>query len=100
MQAYNQIQSGWTSSKQEHKPHEQPSVGSETWSRNTEDRLEISAEAQVKSHAALAQQSEGLQRSATRQARLEALRQQVQAGTYNVPAELVAQKMLQVLNRL
>lgn len=99
MQAYNQIQNGRTSSKQENKPYERkPGVPVPSTSRNTGDRLEISQEAQVKSHSAVLNgQSDGPQGSVARQARLEALRQQVQTGTYDVPAELVARKMLQAL---
>lgn len=93
LQAYNKIQNGQKLSNQENKPNERNTVvrGALTSAENG-DRLEISQAAQVKNHAVA-------KAFTPREARIEALRQQVQAGTYDVPAELVARKMLQALTR-
>ncbi len=89
-QAY-QIQHTRTSSKQEKDV---------VPSRAAEDRLEISREAQIKSRSATPSERVDDRRfESSLQARIEALRQQVQAGTYEVPAPLVAQKMLQFMAR-
>lgn len=101
LQTYKKIQDGRPSAKPVDQPSKRVTGGPAAPSvQSTGDRLEISAEAQVKSHtAAWSGHSEVQTASAARQARVEALRQQVQAGTYDVPAELVARKMLQALIR-
>jgi len=99
IQAYNQIQNGRMSSKQVKPDERRAGVPESLKPINAEDRLEISPEAQVISHSAFQGPADRTPSSLSRQARLEALRQQVQAGTYHVPAELVAQKMLRALSR-
>ena len=95
LQAY-QIHNTRTSSKQENKQEKEAALPP----REAEDRLEISREAQAKSLSAAALGQAGGDRPySSREARIEALRQQVQAGTYEVPATLVAQKMLQAIFR-
>lgn len=93
VQAYNKVQNGQKLPKQENKTLDRIAGAKVPQaSAGNGDRLEISQAAQVINHAAATA-------STAREAWIEALRQQVQAGTYHVPAELVARKMLQALAR-